>query len=463
MVTHFLRRATHPWIFLLPLLLSACANAGTEPGPESIAATQAAAPASFEQSADDAYAYALPLFELAAARKAAFDTLVQQPNVFTHRRMLSNAQSRTVTTPNADTLYSSAWLLLTEAPLQIDIPASGARYFSLALMDFYSNNIDVLGTRRDGGVAKRFWIAPPGWQGSVPAGVELIRSPTRSLWALGRTYVRDQADLPAAWAVQNQLHIAAVDGGKSVSPPASVSQTVPGLTDWEGFFDYADWLLAECPLPAASAALTRLGLGTGHFDAAAFSASEREALAAGAQRAYQRASSGSLGGTPEQGWVYPKPGLGDFGSDYGYRATVALVGLGALPLKEAVYVFGAGDTATPQRYDGNQDYTLRFPSGQLPPARAFWSVTLYQPEANGNLFFYDNEQKRYAIGDRTPDLVYGSDGSLTLHVGHRDPGGQASANWLPAPAGPFALVLRAYLPDASLVDGRYRLPAVLPQ
>ena len=170
-----------------------------------------------------------------------------------------------------------------------------------------------------------------------------------------------------------------------------------------------------------------------------------------------------FGGTPQQGWIYPKADLGDFGQDYAYRASVALLGLGALPLQEAVYVFGAGDAETPQRYDGNGHYTIRFPPGQLPPARAFWSVTLYQPADNGNLFFYDNDQNRYAIGDRTAGLVYDADGALTLHIGHADPGGQASANWLPAPAGPFTLVFRGYLPDASLVDGAYRLPAALPQ
>jgi hypothetical protein len=415
---------------------------------------------SVADAADRAYTYALPLYQLSATRELAWSTVVQRPNVFAHSPTLATAASRSVTTPNHDTLYSSAWLLLDGGPLEIDTPDSGSRYFSLALMDFYSNNIAVLGTRRDGGVAKRFWLVGPNWQGTVPDGTELLRSPTNSLWALGRTYVSgDTTDYPAAHAVQQQLKIV-IPSGTTTAKPASASVTPPALTDWNSYFSYVDTLLAENPPPAADdfylAGPETIGVGAGlSFDPSKVDATQ---LAAGASRAYARAS-GAASGTVVQGWVYPKSDLGAFGTDYDYRATVALSGLGALPNAEAEYFYGGGDGTT-QRYDGNQNYTLTFPPGQLPPSGAFWSLTLYEAESNGSLFFYDNPQNRYALSYPASGLTQGTDGSLTLYLSHSDPGGDKSTNWLPSPAGPFEVVMRIYLPQANVLDGSYHLPPV---
>lgn len=444
------------------VLMAGCSGGDSGDGDE---ASPPPAP-TFKQSADDAYTYLLPLYEIAATRKAALDSLIQAPNSFLHVSTLSDSSSRAVTTPNVDTLYSSAFLLLADGPVQIDIPASGDRYFSLSLLDFYTNNIAVRGTRIDGGVAKSFWVVGPQWAGTAPTGIEVIRSPTNSAWALGRTYVRDQADLADAAAVQQQLTATATAEGSAPSTPASLSLTVPANTDWEAFFSYADQLLVENPVAAgsAAAALAQLGLGSGTFNAAALSATQKTELESGANAAYQRAIGTSQGGTTQQGWVYPQADLGNFGEDYGYRAAVAVGGLGALTVQEALYINGAGDAATPQRYDGSRRYSLSFPAGLLPPNGAFWSLTLYEPDADGSLFLYDNPQNRYAIGSDSVGLTFGDDGSLTLQIQHDDPSsGSPNLNWLPAPAGPFALILRVYLPGAGLIDGSYRVPAVVPQ
>jgi hypothetical protein len=92
----------------------------------------------------------------------------------------------------------------------------------------------------------------------------------------------------------------------------------------------------------------------------------------------------------------------------------------------------------------------------------FWSLSMYEATTDGQFFFTDNPIKRFAIGDRTPGLKRNADGTLDLWIGRAHPGGERSANWLPAPkSGPFALYLRAYLPRAELLDGRFRLPAVV--
>jgi hypothetical protein len=96
------------------------------------------------------------------------------------------------------------------------------------------------------------------------------------------------------------------------------------------------------------------------------------------------------------------------------------------------------------------------------PLDGFWSLSMYEATADGQFFFTDNPLKRYAIGDRTAGMKRNADGTLDIWVGRADPGGDRRANWLPAPkSGPFALYLRAYLPRAELLDGRYRVPAIV--
>lgn len=414
-----------------------------------------------QQAADQAYTYALPVYEMAATRAKAY-AMGQPPNTFIHLRSLTTAQSRAVTTPNHDTLYSSAWLDLRGGPLQLTIPATGSRYFSLALLDFYSNDFAVLGTRRDGGVAKTFWIAGPGWQGVPPPGVELIAAPTDAVWALGRTFVADDADLAAAHAVQDGLQLAPTPSTATLPLPASALRATPALTDWTDFFAAVDAVLTENPPPPQDRAFLfygprTIGVDAGlRYDAARFPASTQAAIAAGAQAAYDRARTPPAG-KAVQGWLYPQRDLGVYGSDYAYRAATALSGLGALPNAEAEYFFGAGDIA-PARYDGTHEYRLHFPPGQRPPAGAFWSLTLYEAEDDGSFFFYDNPLNRYAVGSASPGLSADSDGGLSLYIGVANPAPGLPANWLPAPAGPFEVVLRIYLPQAAVLDGSYRLP-----
>lgn len=138
------------------------------------------------------------------------------------------------------------------------------------------------------------------------------------------------------------------------------------------------------------------------------------------------------------------------------------MGLAALPPAEAMYMQPALP-GSGRMIDGPGPWKLHFPAGRLPPVDAFWSLTMYEATPDGQFFLVDNPVGRYAIGDRTPGLKTAADGSLTLWIARADPGGERSANWLPAPAsGPFSLSLRAYLPKEELRDGRYRLPPLSP-
>lgn len=147
---------------------------------------------------------------------------------------------------------------------------------------------------------------------------------------------------------------------------------------------------------------------------------------------------------------------GRFGSDLLLRAAVAQFGLGANQAEESVYYLARAD-ADGRAFDGRSNYVLHFPKGALPPVDAFWSTTLVSAS---DLFLVDNPINRYAIGDRTKGLALNADGSLDIKIQHDEPT-EGPANWLPAPAGGFVLILRAYEPKADILTRKWSPPPVL--
>jgi hypothetical protein len=231
---------------------------------------------------------------------------------------------------------------------------------------------------------------------------------------------------------------------------------------WNDYFYAVQQLINEEAPPADEVEYFRriapLQLGMqGGFEKARFADADIGQIAAGVAEARALLTAPVDRPEPVGGWIYPKPDLGDFGQDYLYRARVALGGLGALPTREALYLRAVGPDGR-GFFPGDGAYRLSLP-GEL-PADGFWSLTLYEAAPDGQLFLADNPIGRYAVGDRT-GLRRGPDGGYDIWIGRTDPGGARSDNWLPGPArGPFALVLRAYLPRPELIDGRFRLPAV---
>jgi hypothetical protein len=147
------------------------------------------------------------------------------------------------------------------------------------------------------------------------------------------------------------------------------------------------------------------------------------------------------------GWATRARGA-DFSDDVDYRAAFAKVSLaGHLPAENRSYMRAA---------DGSTARTLRFPPGGEPPVDGFWSLTVY----GRDLFLVENELGRYSIGDRTPGLRRDRDGSLAVTIGHERP--DDTSNWLPAPAGPCFLALRAYEGHAAVVDARWFPPNLTP-
>jgi hypothetical protein len=226
----------------------------------------------------------------------------------------------------------------------------------------------------------------------------------------------------------------------------------------------ANALLIENPPPPTDrrvlGRVAPLGLGATAFDPGRFSAAEATQIAAGVKEALTLFRGVGFGGKRIGGWLYPATDTGNFFQDYLTRARIAVSGLAALPPAEAMYLAAISPDGKTV-FDGEGPWRLRFAVGATPPVAAFWSLTLYASEPNAALFLADNPIDRYTIGDRTPGLRRAADGGLEIFISRADPGGERTANWLPAPAnGPFALILRAYLPRRDLITQNYTPPAI---
>jgi hypothetical protein len=402
-----------------------------------------------------AYIYTLPLIEVATTRQRG-QALGHKMGVFAHVRNLATHKHRAVTTPNNDTLYSTAQVDLSAGPVTIVVPPSGDRYLSLALMDAYTNNFAILGTRTTGPEGGTFRLVGPN---ETAEGWGVIRAPTNHVWALARILVDGPHDLDAAREVQAGL---SMQGPASEAPGPYAARSA----GWRDYFESAARLMAANPPPATDLAILRtmapLGLADG-FDPARFTPPQAAEIEAGFAEGRQaaRGGGGLAGGNFIEGWSYPSARLGDFDQDYLYRAAVALGGLAALPPAEAMYMRACAPDGR-ALFDGTKPWRLRFPADEPLPVNSFWSLSLYEATDDGQFFFADNPLDRYAIGDRTPGLRANPDGSLDIWIGHENPGLGREANWLPAPPGPFALFMRAYLPKPELLDGHYRLPPIEP-
>jgi hypothetical protein len=428
--------------------------------------------------------YLFPVYEMYRTRwRATVDESNprrQKLNRFLHVPLLADHRARAVTTPNNDTLYSSAWLDLSLEPLFLTVPPVGHLYYSYAFLDLFTNNFAYVSHRLYGGHPPPHMIVGPTWNGDAPSEVRLVRAPTNSVWLIGRLLVDGPKELDRVRILQARVLLETPDmrnerrilearelmRQRTMAPPEPMAEwRAPNANDPFDLFDISVRALGESPLSERDRtvfeSLAPLKLKPGRkFDLRAFGETERRALQAGIEqgRAEIRAASGRSGHSID-GWIYSERHLGNFGDDYLYRAVTALGGLGALEPSEAIYM-SCGIDSDGRPLTGANRYEVTFPADRLPPARAFWSLSMYEVTPDGRAFFVDNALARYSIGDRTPGLQKAPDGSLTLYVQHERPQPERAANWLPAPAGPLRLVLRAYEPEEALIEGRYRVPAV---
>ena len=421
----------------------------------------------------EAYLYLYPLITMDVTRRISINLEpgvkpgIGPMNAFHHHRAFPPGDFREVVRPNFDTLYSSAWLDLTREPVIVSTADTGGRYFMLPMLDMWTDVFAVPGNRTSGSSAKSFAVIPKGWNGSLPEGVERVDAPTPYVWIIGRTQTNGPKDYEAVHGIQDGFRVtplsrwgkdplserAVIDPKVDMeTPPLVQVNTMPAAR----YFQYGAELMKLHPPHLTDwsmiARLKRIGIEPGKsFDFGTSPPVVREALEQAAREGLKlMKDKGPTIARVVNGWAMVTETMGVYGNSYLKRAIIAKAGLGANQPEDAIYPSVVGD-ADGKPLDGANRYVLHFERRELPPAYAFWSVTLY--DADG--FTTPNKLDRYALGDRD-DLTYNTDGSLDLYIQHESPGRDKESNWLPSPAqGVLNVTMRLYAPKLQALDGRW--------
>lgn len=425
----------------------------------------------------EAYIFGYPLVLMDLTRLAF--TNVSKPseiaapiNQLCSKRTFPDPSLTAVVSPNADTLYSFAFLDLVREPIVLSVPEMDGRYYLMQMLDAWTNVFAVPGTRTTGSNKGNFAITGPGWKEQLPKEIKEIKSPTNMAWVIGRTQTNGKRDYAAVNAIQDQYKLTPLSHfGRPYTPPenldvdARIDIKTPPVEqafklDAAHFFIRLNSLMKSNPPARADAgALERfaaIGVGPGlPFSLRTLDPSTAKQVANSVAAAQARiiAEARKPHGDLRNGWEFTGD-VGQYGTNYLWRAVVAFVGLGANLPEDAIYPRATKDSDG-QPLNGSRRYEMRFQKGQLPPVNAFWSITMY----NDKQFFVPNPIHRYAIGDRDK-IEFNNDGSLTIYIQNESPGIEKESNWLPAPQNGFNLVMRLYWPKKEITNGSWTPPRI---
>jgi hypothetical protein len=428
----------------------------------------------------DAYLYLYPLVIMDVTRKQSTNIEPGKEfgkgpmNVFTSVPEYPPADFKGVVRVNFDTLYSIAWLDLTKEPSIVSSPSTDGRYYLLPMLDMWTDVFASPGWRTTGTQAANFLVTPPGWSGDVPSGMSRISAPTPFVWIIGRTKTDGPPDYGAVHKIQAGYKVTPLsEWGKAAKPvdvkiDPTVDMKTPPKTQIDTmaadkFFAYAAELLKANPPHITDepiiARLKKIGIEPGKsFDMAKVDPAIRNAMASAPEEGLKlMAWKLPTLARVVNGWSMNTDTMGVYGNYYLKRAMIAQVGLGANLPEDATYPINLGDE-TGKPLEGTSRYTLHFDKSDMPPANAFWSVTLYDPDG----FQVANTLNRFAVSSWMP-FKYNGDGSLDLYVQNESPGKDKETNWLPAPSGAFNLTMRIYAPKSDALTGKWNPPPVTRQ
>jgi hypothetical protein len=418
-----------------------------------------------------AYVYGYPLVDMAKqmhdeTHRVAAGQRVYAPvnRIFSYGALVTPSTQGNLRLPNHDTLYFSGWYDVSKEPVLLHVPDTAGRYYTIAVTNFYSE-VQHLGRRTTGTAERVFALVPPGYAGALPEGVTPVTTETPRGWLLGRLLVSGAQDAPAALALIDRIWTAPLSEYVAGVKPALGPEVSAAPLDAHAslaYFDVLNAALREVPPRAGDAALIAqldaIGIGPARdLDLAKLDEDTKRGLERALEAGTKLLDASMQASRPSvNGWITPRL-VGRYGHDFLARATVVKGGYGNLP-EESLYAAILTDSSGALLSGGNR-YRLRFARGATPPVGAFWSLIVYDI-ATAKLV--ENEIARYSIGDRTPGLVYGDDGSLTIAL-QPDRPSAPHENWLPTPRAPRPLiaVVRMYEPKAEALSGAYVLPQVV--
>jgi hypothetical protein len=419
----------------------------------------------------ECYMFGYPLVIMDVTRAGMALTLGRE-NHLLRVRNFPDADFKGIVRPNEDTLYTIAYIDMNKGPWVFEIASNNMRYEVMQFLDAWTNVFAAPGTRTIGTTGGKFLLVWSSWQGRVPAGLTLLRSPTQIVWLLGRTQTNGAADYPTVHRLQDgiKLHsFADWQTGLTPREPAIADGQTAGTKplhpilqmqqmNMETFFTRLSMLMVNNPPSAADGPmlvkLSRINVRPGQPPQ--WNWLDRLSIALGRWIAdFTVARELKTKRDLVRGWTTPPSILGNYGTFYNTRAVTAMIGLGANLPADAIYPSAQVD-AEGQALNGKHNYRLHFRADGLPPVNAFWSLTAY----GSDNFFIPNPINRYSLGDRS-SLVFNADGSLDILVQADRPEKAKENNWLPVKAGePFLLCVRLYWPKPAALNGTWGMPAV---
>lgn len=453
-----------PGLILILLVLAASAHAEeTKPSIEE---------AEVIAIAKEAYIYGFPMVE---NYKTMYQYAIDKDNPnykapFNHIHNIAGVytpKDTTVVSPNSDTPYSFVWADLRAEPIVLGVPEiEKDRYYSLQFIDLYTYNFAYVGTATTGNGAGKYLLAGPDWKGETPEGVDkVIKSDTEFVFIVYRTQLFDPADLDNVKKIQAGYTVEPLSKflGEE-APPAAPKVDFPAYSPENvktlAFFDYLNFILQFCPtVPGdkeARAKFAEIGIVPGEpFNTGGMTPERKKAIETGmeeglkdiSEKASTMKSAADLFGTRE----FMK-------NSYLNRAVGAKLGIYGNSKSEAFYFIILTDAEGEKLNAADNNYTLTFEKGELPPVKAFWSVTMYNGETQ---LLVANPINRYLINSpMLPELKRDEDGSLTIYIQKDSPGKEKESNWLPAPEGPLVIALRCYWPKEEILNGDWKVPPV---
>jgi hypothetical protein len=453
------------------------------------ATAQGAPPAITEAAAHaigvDAYLYLYPLITMDITRKQFTNTdkgIGRGPmNEFHNVPAYPPASDKTVVRTNYDTLYSLTYLDLLKEPVVVSVPDTAGRFYLLPMLDMWTDVFASPGWRTTGTQASNFLVTPPGWRPDLrdrfidefklPKDVQRIDAPTPYVWIIGRTKTDGPADYDAVRKIQAGYKITPLsEWGKTAKPvefkaDPSVDMKTPPREQVDTmpvgrYFAYAAELMGQQPPHLTDqpilAEMKKLGIEPGRpFDITKVDPIIARALDTVAEDG-QKLMEWKVPTLARvvNGWSMNTDTMGVYGNYYLKRAIVTRLGLGANLPEDAIYPLNLADE-TGKPLDGSNKYTIHFDKESTPPANAFWSITMYDPEG----FAYPNGIDRQAVSSWMP-FKYNADGSLDLYFQNESPGKSKEANWLPSPKGAFNMAMRLYSPKAEALTGKWNPPPI---
>ncbi|MEG5910377.1 DUF1254 domain-containing protein [Enterobacter mori] len=429
----------------------------------------------------DMYEYAYPLVLMDVTMKQATnvaDKTVEQRapiNQFAHFKKYPDVDDKDVVRFNFDTLYSMAWLDLNQEPMILSIPDMGDRYFLLPMLDMWTDVFAVPGTRTTGQEGGVYAIATSDWKGILPKNVKLITAPTDRIWIIGRIQTNGKNDFDNVSALQDKLSITPLsqwgdERGRisnnnidlSIDMETAPLKTVENMSGVEFFNRFAELMKTTKPHANDYPMLSRMekiglipgaNLNVENIDKNIINLiniTAKERLAAMKKIILD----GQKFGRTINGWNYATDAIGAYGTSYQKRAVVALGGLGANLSEDAIYPNAFADSDG-NPLNGKNDYVIHFEKDQLPPANAFWSITMYDNDG----FQVKNQLNRFSLGDRD-NLQFNDDGSLDIFISKNIPIVGKVSNWLPAPQSGYQLTMRIYSPKDEVLSGEWVPPVI---